>query len=278
MEWTGAWSDSDPRWTPQLKQELNYTIDKDDGLFWMEYSDFSTYFSSVDTCMIKHAQNGGHWFETRERISFHMDPQMMPGWAEHTDSVSGKTFFSNSETGATQWNFPVKLPKGWSALDDPSTNRVYYVNEETGHTTWEPPAGTAADFCVEAPIFVMVLPQDVEEAYFSVHQQDIRVVNAQPYIDFGVTVMRLNPATKSYELVVSSGNSADRQNQTEGMSLPAGQVRQQTAHPRTLYTFAIALLSSFYHLITISYMQIFIILVVPGRSYQHGYRAQESQM
>jgi Calpain family cysteine protease/WW domain len=226
MEWTGAWSDSDPRWTPELKQELNYTIDKDDGLFWMEYSDFSTYFSSVDTCMIKHARNGGHWFETRERITFHMDPQMMPGWTEHVDPSTGNTYYANAETGATQWHFPAKLPKGWGAMNDPASGRVYYIDERTGQTSWDAPASSAADLCVEAPMYMMVLPQDSEEVYFSVHQQDIRVVNAQPYIDFGVTVMRLNPETKKYDLVVSSGNSADRQNQTEGMSLPAGQVRR----------------------------------------------------
>ena len=60
------------------------------------------------------------------------------------------------------------------------------------------------------------------------HQRDIRCIDAQPYIDFGVTVMRYNPAAGGgggggYELVAATGNSADRQNQTEGIPLPAGQ-------------------------------------------------------
>ena len=70
MEWTGAWSDSDPRWTPELRQELHYVVDDGDGLFWMDFGDFAAHFDSVDCSMIKHSRNGTHWFESRERITF----------------------------------------------------------------------------------------------------------------------------------------------------------------------------------------------------------------
>ena len=88
MEWTGAWGDSDSRWTPQLKQELNYTMDAKDGLFWMEFHDFVKYFESVDCCKIKHANNGSHWFESRKQILFKMDPPMMPGFTAQYDQAS----------------------------------------------------------------------------------------------------------------------------------------------------------------------------------------------
>jgi len=230
MEWTGAWSDHDRRWTNELRTELNYTIDKDDGLFWMEFSDFVKQFMSVDCVMIKHHKNGSPWFESRKPITFRMDPAMMPGFVSHSDPATGKTYYVNTTTNETQWNFPAALPAGWSAHSDTTSGKIYYVNESISPPTsfWDPPAASTSDLAVEAPMYVMVLEQPVEEAFFSVHQRDIRCLDAQPYIDFGVTVMRYNPAAGGgggggYELVAATGNSADRQNQTEGIQLSAGQ-------------------------------------------------------
>jgi calpain-15 len=76
---------------------------------------------------------------------------------------------------------------------------------------------------VRAPSYLLTLSEASDKVYFSVHQQDIRNVQAKPYIDFGVTVLQLNASTGKYSLVASSGNSADRQNQTKELSLPAGQ-------------------------------------------------------
>lgn len=39
-EWTGAWNDKDPRWTPALKKELGQA-DREDGMFWMDINDFA---------------------------------------------------------------------------------------------------------------------------------------------------------------------------------------------------------------------------------------------
>ena len=51
VEWTGDWSDSSDKWTTSLKIELN-VINKDDGIFWMSFSDFMTYFQIVNICKI----------------------------------------------------------------------------------------------------------------------------------------------------------------------------------------------------------------------------------
>lgn len=48
-EWTGDWSDSDPRWTPERLKEHNYEV-ADDGRFWMTFNDFSAHFSEVSIC------------------------------------------------------------------------------------------------------------------------------------------------------------------------------------------------------------------------------------
>eukprot|EP01038_Epipyxis_sp_PR26KG_P006609 gene6609-9076_t len=57
---------------------------------------------------------------------------------------------------------------------------------------------------------------------FSVHQEDIRCAGAKPYIDVGVTVMKIE-SDGSYTVVVSSGNAVERQNQTEEMEFQAGE-------------------------------------------------------
>ena len=51
VEWTGDWSDKSEIWTEKLKKELNFKV-KDDGIFWMNYSDFITYFEIVNICKI----------------------------------------------------------------------------------------------------------------------------------------------------------------------------------------------------------------------------------
>lgn len=42
-EWTGAWSDEDSRWTPELRKKFNHNS-ADDGLFFMPFDDFAKIF------------------------------------------------------------------------------------------------------------------------------------------------------------------------------------------------------------------------------------------
>ena len=65
--------------------------------------------------------------------------------------------------------------------------------------------------------FQLKLSEGSEKIFFSIHQKDIRCINAKPYIDFGVTVLQ-ETAPGHYKLITSTGNSADRQNQTKEMS------------------------------------------------------------
>jgi hypothetical protein len=48
-EWTGAWNDKDPRWTPALKRELGQR-DREDGMFWMSVDDFAKSFTTITFC------------------------------------------------------------------------------------------------------------------------------------------------------------------------------------------------------------------------------------
>lgn len=45
-EWKGDYSDASPLWTRRLKSKVNY-VDKDDGAFWMLWSDFCTHYDEA---------------------------------------------------------------------------------------------------------------------------------------------------------------------------------------------------------------------------------------
>mmetsp|Transcript_5084 Transcript_5084/g.14399 ORF Transcript_5084/g.14399 Transcript_5084/m.14399 type:complete len:841 (-) Transcript_5084:62-2584(-) len=70
-------------------------------------------------------------------------------------------------------------------------------------------------------MYVLSITQ-ATRVFLSVHQEDTRCANAKPYLDIGVTVMRIQP-DYTYELVGSSGNTAERQNQTDEVFLTEGQ-------------------------------------------------------
>ena len=50
-EWKGDWSDHSDLWTEDLKKQVGLE-DKDDGIFYMSYEDFSTYFTDVQICRV----------------------------------------------------------------------------------------------------------------------------------------------------------------------------------------------------------------------------------
>ena len=49
-EWTGAWSDQSELWTPELKEAVGF-VDGDDGLFFIELSDYLAHFSWTSVCV-----------------------------------------------------------------------------------------------------------------------------------------------------------------------------------------------------------------------------------
>jgi calpain-15 len=49
-EWKGQWEDADPNWTPELKNELEFIGQSEDGTFFMPWEDFLKYFEDVQIC------------------------------------------------------------------------------------------------------------------------------------------------------------------------------------------------------------------------------------
>ena len=48
-EWNGDWSDTSSKWTPKIKNKLNFN-EAADGKFWMSFTDFIEYFSCITVC------------------------------------------------------------------------------------------------------------------------------------------------------------------------------------------------------------------------------------
>ena len=48
-EWNGDWSDSSPKWTPELKEKVNFEK-KDDGIFFISFKDYLDFFYNTSIC------------------------------------------------------------------------------------------------------------------------------------------------------------------------------------------------------------------------------------
>ena len=46
--WFGDWNDTSSLWTDEIKQEVNFDEDPDDGLFWMSCQDFIDNFERIN--------------------------------------------------------------------------------------------------------------------------------------------------------------------------------------------------------------------------------------
>ena len=77
-----------------------------------------------------------------------------------------------------------------------------------------------ADGNISTPMYIFS-NKTTSKVYFSIHQEDSRCENALPYLDIGVSILQILP-DYTYKLMGSSGNSSERQNQTD-VTLPPGQ-------------------------------------------------------
>lgn len=64
FEWTGDWSDSSSKWTPQLINCLGVNLNANDGDFWISWEDFLQNFDTLTVCKIS------GWHELRIKGKF----------------------------------------------------------------------------------------------------------------------------------------------------------------------------------------------------------------
>mmetsp|Transcript_28994 Transcript_28994/g.34191 ORF Transcript_28994/g.34191 Transcript_28994/m.34191 type:complete len:175 (+) Transcript_28994:1-525(+) len=59
-------------------------------------------------------------------------------WKETVDATSGRTYYYNTETGATQWTNPDTNSdtEKWQSTTDATTGKTYLFNTLTGETKW----------------------------------------------------------------------------------------------------------------------------------------------
>ena len=72
-EWTGDWSDSSAKWTPELKAEVGFEA-ADDGIFWMSFDDVVRFFDVLNVCKSRHNHPLGPWTESRHKFDFVFRP------------------------------------------------------------------------------------------------------------------------------------------------------------------------------------------------------------
>ena len=60
-EWTGDWSDASSLWTTRMRNLCDFSAKdvNDDGIFWMEWSDFCDEFEDIYIC--KKLPEGSDW-------------------------------------------------------------------------------------------------------------------------------------------------------------------------------------------------------------------------
>jgi calpain-15 len=64
---TGDYGPSSSKWTPELRDRLNFNESVESGVFWMKYDDFLMFFSSIDVCKLPARR---HWYTGRIRGAF----------------------------------------------------------------------------------------------------------------------------------------------------------------------------------------------------------------
>ena len=179
-EWTGDWADDSDKWTPELLDELGVTLNDDDGTFWMAFDDVMGHFFSINVVIT------------------------------HPGGPGGGGGRAAGHHGARRRRRPRTLRAAEAPSVPPSLDGPTQWVEKRRKVTFSYGGGEQ----ISTPLYVLSVARTTR-AFVSVHQEDERCRNAKPYIDVGVTVLRIEPGECNYALVDASGNSVERQNQLE---------------------------------------------------------------
>ena len=112
-EWTGAWSDDSPLWTPRLMKELNHTSE-DDGCFWIDWDNFILQYNNIMVCRLLQDEVGHVWARHEEfdmfvgssaagssanRATWHLSPQYRLEVGRETELFISLAQFDRRKSG-----------------------------------------------------------------------------------------------------------------------------------------------------------------------------------
>ncbi len=93
FEWKGAWSDSSRLWNPTYKKELEWS-QKDDGVFWMAFEDFSAIYDKITCCRI--FNNSIMNLPSDSSIVFKVEKPIFPNASWKAKKIEGEWSHENS--------------------------------------------------------------------------------------------------------------------------------------------------------------------------------------
>lgn len=108
--WKGDWSDESSCWTAEMKEYLNYSGVKKDGVFWMGFEDLSRYFQHFNACQVK--ENYKYSFlkldgvQKEKRDSFVIKMKLLSaGHVYLTVQQKSKRHFRNNNASNYQYSY-----------------------------------------------------------------------------------------------------------------------------------------------------------------------------
>lgn len=69
--WRGNWSFKSKKWTQKLRQRLNYTIDSNDGTFFICLEDFVKYFDHINISKVNLGNRNSYVTNNANRYDFY---------------------------------------------------------------------------------------------------------------------------------------------------------------------------------------------------------------
>jgi len=98
FEWKGAWSNESELWTEELRRQVNYPKDEEEGIFWMNIQDYQKYFPVTWVCKYRKDNNYYSVSFNHTNTNYNVLRIKVPTRQEVTISLNqrDRRFFKNS--------------------------------------------------------------------------------------------------------------------------------------------------------------------------------------
>ena len=203
-----SFTDSSP--TIYLKIEMDAQLKEGDGAFWITFEDFTDFFTTVNVCMVRQPETEPHgkarkpWEESRKRFTFKMED------GEDGKEVTAPAFLLTLSARSEH------VYVGVHQKDERCVGASKYI--DVGITILKVISHT---YCTVmwtsySPIIVYLVA-----IYETAPYLDLISIN---FFYYHSQTHQVDPSSPTgYVLLESTVNLASRQNQTDVMSLDAGQ-------------------------------------------------------